>query len=92
MYLPFSSDHAYNGTYLAIAVHKVVRDIPHDALVAIMQHALLGAFARPGIICLEGACAAVCARDSVAVVRPYYRVSYQRFRVVETLTAGVLEA
>jgi hypothetical protein len=65
----------FTCTYLTVPIHKVIGDIPHDALVAIMQHALLCPLASSRIIGLEGARARVCARDGIAVVGPYCWIS-----------------
>ena len=58
-------------THLSIPVEKVVLDISHDGIDAILGHSLSGPLASSGEIGLEGAGAGICARDGVSVVCPY---------------------
>lgn len=55
---------------LPVAVEEVVPDIPHDALVPVLQGAFACSLACPSVVGLEGTGPRVALRDIVAVIGP----------------------
>ena len=59
-------------THLSRSVEEVVLQVSHDRFVAVFEQARFRALASPGKVSLQGTGAAVCYRDLVCVVRPYF--------------------